>query len=151
MTDTLETTPRENTPRQRPAWEDIAILVIGLWLMFCPPTLGLNVSIVDTTSTVIAGLVLTILGSVSMRTNWEWVEWATIAAGGVLLVMPWALGFALKTAVVNATASGVAALVLAGWRAYALRSKATATTSEMPSAAPAIPAIGDGKRPRKAA
>lgn len=118
--------------RQKPAWEDIVILIIGAWLTFCPPTLELSSSLLDTSTTVIAGLAFIIFGGTAMRTSLEWPEWASIVSGVALVVAPWALGFALKTAVINAVASCVAAIVLAAWRVYEIRSKRAAAAARSP-------------------
>ncbi len=135
MTDTPET-----APRARAAWEDVAVLVVGGWLTFSPPTLEINAAVLETSTTVIAGLALIVLGGGSMRSNAMWLKWAVIVTGAVLAIAPWVLGFDLKTAIINATACGIAVVALAALRVYQLRNQ--------PAAEPAKVAAG---QPRKAA
>jgi hypothetical protein len=132
MTDTPET-----TRRPRAAWEDVAVLAIGAWLTFSPPSLEINGSIVDTATTVIAGVVLMLFGGGSMRSNEAWLEWTIMVTGAALATAPWVVGFELKTAIINATACGIAVIALSAWRVFDLRAK---------KAAKAVP-----ERPRQAA
>jgi len=135
MTDTPETAPRAHA-----AWEDVAVLIVGGWLTFSPPTLEINMAVLDTATTVIAGLALIVLGGGSMRSNALWLKWAVIVTGAALAIAPWVLGFAMKTAIINATACGIAVVALAALRVYQLRNQ--------PAAEPAKVAAG---QPRQAA
>jgi hypothetical protein len=121
MTDTPET-----TRRPRAAWEDVAVLAIGAWLTFSPPSLEINGSIVDTATTVIAGVVLMLFGGGSMRSNEAWLEWTIMVTGAALATAPWVVGFELKTAIINATACGIAVIALSAWRVFDLRAKKAA-------------------------
>lgn len=130
MTDTVQI-PEPTTPRRPARREDVAVMLIGLWLMFCPPTLKINDVALDTYTLVLTGVVLIVLGGTAMRLAKEWVEWGVAVAGTFLVIAPWVLGFTLKAATINAVACGVAAAALAGWRIYEIRSK----PAERPAAA----------------
>ncbi len=121
MTDTPET-----APRPRSAWEDVAVLIVGGWLTFSPPTLEINQAVLDTSTIVIAGLVLMVLGGGAMRAKTLWLRWAIIATGATLALAPWVLGFAMKTAIINATACGLAVVALAALRVYQIRNRPAA-------------------------
>lgn len=136
MTDTPET-----APRQRAAWEDVAVLIVGGWLTFSPPTLEINMAVLDTGTIVIAGLTLIVLGGGSMRSNALWLKWAVIVTGAALAIAPWVLGFAMKTAIINATACGLAVVALAALRVYQLRGQSAAEPAK----------VAAENQPRKAA
>ena len=147
MTDTPE---QESTPRAHAAWQDIGVFCVGVWLFFCPPTLDINSSTVDTWTTVGAGLILMILGGMAMRASRTWIQWTVIGFGAVLVLGPWLLAFAAdfgRTATINATACGLAIVVLAAWRMYELRN------GSVQAAAPATAAAANegGENPRRAA
>lgn len=131
MTDTPET-----TPRPRAAWEDVAVLIIGAWLTFSPPSLEINASVLDTSTTVIAGLVLMLFGGGAMRSAEAWLEWTIMATGVALAVAPWLVGFELKTAIINATACGIAVVALSAWRVFELRAKKAAPPAAAAKATP---------------
>ena len=131
MTDTPET-----APRQRAAWEDVAVLIVGGWLTFSPPTLEINMAVLDTATTVIGGLTLIVLGGGSMRSNALWLKWAVIVTGAALAIAPWVLGFTMKTAIVNATACGLAVVALAALRVYQIRSQPAAEPAKVAASQP---------------
>ncbi len=131
MTDTPE-----SAPRVRAAWEDVAVLIVGGWLTFSPPTLGINMAVMDTSTTVITGLALIVLGGGSMRSNALWLKWAVIVTGAALAIAPWVLGFAMKTAIINATACGIAVVALAALRVYQLRSQPAAEPAKVAAGQP---------------
>jgi|GEM_PF-4737891 hypothetical protein len=140
MTETPET-----APRQRAAWEDVAVLIVGGWLTFSPPSLEINGAVTDTATIVIAGLVLIVLGGGSMRSNALWLKWAVIVTGAALAIAPWVVGFELKTAVINATACGIAVVALSAWRVFELHAKKAAAP------APTTAVRATEEQPRKAA
>jgi hypothetical protein len=125
--------------------EDTAVFGVGAWLLLCPIVLDLNSSAVDMFVTVGAGVVMAGLAGVAMLQDRPWVEGAIVAWGAVFAALPWALGFVVKAAVINAVACGVLTIALASWRVYDLCTRRAAEP-----AVPVVPkpadAAGNDKR-----
>jgi hypothetical protein len=77
-----------------------------------------------------------LFGGGSMRSNEAWLEWTIMATGVALATAPWVVGFELKTAVINATACGIAVIALSAWRVFDLRAKKAAAPAKAAAGQP---------------
>lgn len=140
MSDTLESAPGATT-----AWKDTAVFGVGGWLLLCPMVLDLNSSAMDMFVTVGAGVVTAGLAAIALSKARPWVEGAIVAWGAVFAALPWALGFDVQAAVINAVACGVLTIALAAWRVYNLCARHAAEPATSVAVNPAD-ATGDDKR-----
>lgn len=141
MNDTLESAPGTTT-----VWKDTTVFGIGGWLLFSPMVLDLNSSAMDMFVTVGAGVVMAGLAAIALSKDRPWVEGAIVVWGAVLAALPWALGFVLQAAVINAVACGVLTIALAAWRVYDLCVRRAAELAASVVANPAAAGADDKRR-----
>src|SRR3972149_6483081 len=71
-------------------WSQIPLLVLGLWLIVSPFSLGYR-SVLMIWSDVISGILVTVLAVIAFRTKRVWAAWANTSVGLWLGVDPIAL------------------------------------------------------------
>ena len=97
-------------------WQDVANLVLGVWLALSPWALGYQGDATTMTSAVIVGvaLIAVALGAIFVPRAWE--EWTQGLIGLFLMASPWLLGFNDRQAIMrNAVITGLAVVALAAW------------------------------------
>ena len=99
-------------------WQDIASIVVGIWLMASPWVLGVDVHTSQTAfgNFIVIGAVLLgfALSEVFIPESWE--EYSELYLGCWLIASPWILGFTdVPVAKDNALACGAIVTVLAIW------------------------------------
>ena len=97
-------------------WQDVANLVLGVWLALSPWAIGYQGDATAMTNAVIVGvaLIAVALGAIFVPRAWE--EWTQGLLGLWLIASPWLLGFNDQPAVMrNAVITGIAVVALAGW------------------------------------
>ena len=102
--------------KQLKHWQDPVNGVLGAWLILSPWILGLQQPRVAMATFIVAGVLLVAAAAGSILLPRAWEEWTGAAVGVLLMLSPWALGFAdTIVAVQVALCSGLAAVVLALW------------------------------------
>jgi hypothetical protein len=97
-------------------WQDQVILLIGLWLLVSPWTLGYSSSSSAGINAHLAGAVMAILAAFDLYKTYVWAVVLNLAVGAWVAVSPWFLGAAgIRDVRINALVVGVAAIVLALW------------------------------------
>jgi hypothetical protein len=99
-------------------WQDIANLVLGLWLALSPWALGFITENSATWNAQIVGLAIAVLALAALWAFQKWYEWANAALGAWLIVSPDILGFVtLQAAMWNQAIVGILVAALAFWSA----------------------------------
>ena len=97
-------------------------LIMGEALLGSPWILGYASDTVPTWTARIIGLLISLLAIAALLRYAEWEEWLVLAAGGWLIVSPWAMGFADHgTAKVVHIGVGVIVVFVAGWEVWDFR------------------------------
>lgn len=99
-------------------WQDVANLVLGVWLFLSPWILGFtdigNASI----NAWIFGVVVAVLALLAIFAYQQWEEWLAAAIGVWLFVSPWVLGVAANANILwNSLIVGALLVILALWSA----------------------------------
>jgi SPW repeat-containing protein len=97
-------------------WEDWLGLAVGIWLIASPWVLGYSDELTPKLLGVVPGAILVSaeLANVEGHTSAE--EWVDVLVGVGLVVAPFVFGFDSETIPTgNSIASGLAAMLLAGW------------------------------------
>jgi SPW repeat-containing protein len=97
-------------------WEDWLGLLVGAWLIASPWVLGYSDEMTPKLLAIVPGAALMSaeLANVEGHTSTE--EWIDVLIGAGLVVAPFAFGFDSETVpTANSIASGLAAMLLAGW------------------------------------
>jgi len=98
-------------------WQDVASLVLGVWLAVSPWVLAYTGETRSMQNAVILGIVIGLVAFIALFQEGVWEEWANAALGAWMIVSPWVLGFAaMSAATANAVVVGAAVLSLAAWR-----------------------------------
>jgi hypothetical protein len=101
---------------------DWANLIMGEALLGSPWILSYSNDALPTWSARILGIVISILAIAALLKYAEWEEWLVLAAGGWLIVSPWAMGFADRsTPKVVHIAVGVVVVCVAAWELWDFR------------------------------
>jgi len=97
-------------------WKDAVNVVLGLWLIGSPWTLGFAMDQAPTWNAWAVGVVIAVAALAALVAFNKWEEWAEVALGAWLIVSPWVLGFTgSDAAVLTHVLAGIAAIVLAIW------------------------------------
>jgi len=109
-------------------WQDVANLVLGVWLALSPWAIGYQGDATAMTNAVIVGvaLIAVALGAIFVPRAWE--EWTQGLLGLWLIASPWLLGFNdQQTVMRNAVLTGMAVVALAAWTLLTDRGQRTWT------------------------
>ena len=93
-------------------WSQIPLLVLGLWLIVSPFTLGYR-SVLLTWSDIISGILVIALGAIAFHTGRAWAAWANTFVGLWLAFSPLAFWAPDAAAYANETLVGALVIVFA--------------------------------------
>ncbi len=97
-------------------------LIMGEALLGSPWILGYASDTVPTWIARVVGLLISLLAIAALLKYAEWEEWLVLAAGGWLVVSPWAMGFADRaTPRTVHIAVGVIVVIVAAWELWDFR------------------------------
>ncbi len=97
-------------------WQDWVSLVAGIWLFLSPWVLKAPLNGGATWSFCIVGAVIAIAAVAALAAYQLWEEWVDVMLGVLLIISPWALGFASTTTLRwNAVIVGVVVVLASGW------------------------------------
>lgn len=94
-------------------WQDVASLLLGIWLVFSPLALDFGPVAAWITVALGVGVILFAIEGLVIPSYLE--EWGEILLGLALLVAPWAVGYASGAAMVSSLVTGVLVIVFAIW------------------------------------
>jgi hypothetical protein len=104
-------------------WQDWGNVLAGGWLVVAPFVLGTSDEAPSTWTAVTMGVLVALVAVWALgQPRSAGAEWTNVTLGAVLVLAPWALGFAsVAAAAWNAWIVGATVLALAGWAVPATR------------------------------
>ena len=97
-------------------WQDMAILLLGVWMFISPAVLGYPSGSAIATNAYIAGAVIALLAAFDLYKTYVWAVVVNLLAGLWVLVSPWIPALADRSAMMrNSVIVGIAVVVLALW------------------------------------
>jgi hypothetical protein len=134
-TESLKPPPDVRATGRYGRWQEIVMLLIGLWLCVQPVVFPDEVTQGMSANAIIVGTVLGALALAALYRLEAPHEWALVLAGAWIFVSPWILGFSdTPRTAWSHWISGLAVVVLASWELIALRKMPTLTRDTSPSA-----------------
>jgi SPW repeat len=94
-------------------WQDVASLLVGVWLVLSPFALGFAGAAVWITILLGLSVVLFAVEGFVIPSYLE--EWGELLLGLALLAAPWTVGYESVTATVNSMLSGMLVILFAAW------------------------------------
>jgi SPW repeat len=94
-------------------WHDVASLVLGVWLVLSPFTLGFAGAAVWIT--IVLGLFVVLFAVEGFVIPSYLEEWGEILLGLALVVAPWTVGYESVSATVSSTVSGILVILFGAW------------------------------------
>jgi hypothetical protein len=94
-------------------WQDIASLLLGVWLVVSPLVLGFAGA--ATWVTIVLGLFVILFAVEGFVIPSYLEEWGELLLGLALLVAPWTVGYESVSATVSSVASGILVILFAAW------------------------------------
>jgi len=94
-------------------WQDVASLLVGVWLVLSPFALGFGGAAAGITIALGLGVILFAVEAFFIPSYLE--EWGEILLGLALLLAPWAVGYETSSAMISSALAGILVIVLAGW------------------------------------
>ena len=94
-------------------WQDVASLVLGVWLVLSPFALGFAWAAVWITIVLVLCVILFAVEGFVIPAYLE--EWGEILLGLALVVAPWTVGYESVSATVSSMASGILVILFAAW------------------------------------
>jgi hypothetical protein len=77
----------------RKRWQDMLVLVLGVWLFFSPFLLGYSNITPAAMNAYLCGIAVAVLAVIAMSDTRMWEEWTNLALGAWLILAPFVLGF----------------------------------------------------------
>jgi hypothetical protein len=97
-------------------WQDPLNGLLGIWLIISPWILGFSGTGRPQAVTLVAGVILLLSSIGAMSAPHAWEEWLDTIIGVLLVISPFALGFAGEHAARdNAVIAGIVMIVLSLW------------------------------------
>jgi hypothetical protein len=93
-------------------WQDIASLLIGMWLVLSPSVLGFTEA--AAWITVVLGLCVVLFAVEGFIIPSYLEEWGEILLGLALLAAPWTVGYEPEWATISSMVSGILVILLGG-------------------------------------
>ena len=94
-------------------WQDVASLLVGVWLVLSPFALGFTA--VVTWITLVLGLSVIVFAVEGFVIPSDLEEWGELLIGLALLVVPWTVGYEPELATVSSMVSGTLVILFAAW------------------------------------
>ena len=94
-------------------WQDVASLVLGVWLVLSPFALGFSGAAVW--MTIVLGLFVVLFAVEGFVIPSYLEEWGEILMGLALVVAPWTVGYESVPATVSSMVSGILVILFAAW------------------------------------
>ena len=94
-------------------WQDVASLVVGVWLVASPFVLGMAGAAVWLTIALGLGVILFAVEAFVIPSYLE--EWGEMLLGLALVVAPWTVGYEPGAATVSSVLSGLLVILFAAW------------------------------------
>jgi SPW repeat len=94
-------------------WQDVASLVMGVWLVLSPFALGFAGAAVWIT--IVLGLFVVLFAVEGFVIPSYLEEWGELLLGLALLAAPWTIGYESVTATVNSMLLGILVIVFGAW------------------------------------
>jgi len=97
-------------------WQDMAILLLGLWLFVSPWVLGYDSASPQAINAYIAGLLIALLAAFDLYKTYVWAVIVNLLAGLWVAVSPWVAVTADRgDMMTNSLIVGIAVVILALW------------------------------------
>jgi hypothetical protein len=94
-------------------WQDVASLLVGVWLVLSPFALGFTGAV--TWITLVLGLSVIVFAVEGFVIPSYLEEWGELLIGLALLVVPWTVGYEPELATVSSMVSGALVILFAIW------------------------------------
>jgi len=94
-------------------WQDVASLLVGVWLVGSPLVLGFAGAAVWLSIALGLGVILFAVEAFVIPSYLE--EWGEMLLGLALMLVPWTVGYEQVSATVSSVLSGILVILLAGW------------------------------------
>jgi hypothetical protein len=94
-------------------WQDVASLLVGVWLILSPFVLGFTGAAVWITIALGLGVILFAVEALVIPSYLE--EWGEMLLGLSLVLAPWMIGYETSAATISSAVAGFLVIVLAGW------------------------------------
>ena len=94
-------------------WQDVASLLLGVWLVLSPFALGFAGAAVWIT--IVLGLCVILFAIEGFVIPSYLEEWGELLIGLALLVVPWTIGYESVSATVSSMVSGILVILFAAW------------------------------------
>ncbi|TAI66612.1 hypothetical protein CWO89_07260 [Bradyrhizobium sp. Leo170] len=94
-------------------WQDVASLLVGVWLVVSPFALGFGGAAVWITIALGLAVILFAIEAFVIPSYLE--EWGEMLLGLALLLAPWTVGYEHVSATVSSMLSGILVILFAGW------------------------------------
>jgi hypothetical protein len=96
-------------------WQDVASLLLGVWLILSPFALGFAGAGAATWLTVALGVSVIVFAVEGFVIPSYLEEWGEILIGVALVMAPWTVGYGSELATVNSVVSGILVILFAIW------------------------------------
>ncbi len=104
-------------------WQDIASLLVGVWLVMSPFFLGFAGAAMWIT--IVLGICVVLFAVEGFVIPSYLEEWGEILLGAALLAVPWTIGYEASSATVNSVVCGLLVILFAVWELMTDRDFAT--------------------------
>jgi hypothetical protein len=94
-------------------WQDVASLLLGVWLVLSPFALGFAGAAVW--MTIVLGLFVILFAVEGFFIPSYLEEWGEILLGLAVVVAPWTVGYESVSATVSSMVSGILVILLGAW------------------------------------
>src|SRR5712672_4835089 len=94
-------------------WQDIASLLLGVWLVVSPFVLGFAAA--ATWVTIVLGLCVILFSVEGFVIPSYLEEWGELLIGLALVVVPWTVGYEPVSATLNSMVSGALVILFGAW------------------------------------
>lgn len=97
-------------------WQDVTILLIGIWLFISPFVLQFVTS--NPAAAIVSfliGVLITMFAMTGLSTHQLWEEWVNLVLAAFMIALPWILGFSKPIVMWNVILAGGLIAIFAIW------------------------------------